>query len=86
MASAVEMTSTVEETCKYTRDICAELAALCANAGLSVLSYTLKMAQLEAASQLAEIRSEPIADMPVWDGAQIHQEEATAVLINTATG
>jgi exo-beta-1,3-glucanase (GH17 family) len=80
------MTSTAEETCKYTRDMCAELAALCANAGLSVLSYTLSMAQLEAASQLLEIQSAPIVGMPVWDGSQISQEVATAVLINTASG
>lgn len=47
-----------EATCKFIRDMSAELSALSAQAGLTVLSYTLGMAQLEASSRLAELQGE----------------------------
>lgn len=47
------------ETCETVREVSAQLATLSHNAGLDVLAYILSMANLEAATVLAEIESRP---------------------------
>ena len=53
-----------EETCKYLRDTIAQLAMLSADSGLFTLSYILSMAQMEAATRLAEMGGVPLLGMP----------------------
>ncbi|MBS0247547.1 MAG: hypothetical protein JSR61_13090 [Proteobacteria bacterium] len=66
-----------EETCKYLRDTSAQLALLSADSGLFALAYILSMAQMEAASNLAEIQGVPllgIPHVPNGDGVQANEK------------
>ncbi|MBS0535825.1 MAG: hypothetical protein JSR72_17370 [Proteobacteria bacterium] len=55
---------TTEETCKYLRDTAAQLALLSADSRLFTLSYIFSVAQMEAATRLAELEGVPLLGVP----------------------